>query len=360
MSPGLSLYLDVMRLTAALVVFVNHASYDRFGGSWVPDSISTYGHEAVVLFFVLSGFVISFVVDVKERDARAYAVARFSRLWSVALPAIAATILMDLAGLWLAPEVYSPITVIIDPQRIAASGLFLNEWWFGHWHVGSNGPYWSLSYEAAYYLLFGILVFVRKPWPWLLLAALLIGPKILLLLPAWVLGVVAYRHSQQTRSRNANWLLAIVGGTFATVLIVFKLGNIYVTWRWREWLGEDVFDAMGHAAYFVSDNLIAAGVAAHLVGVAGLLRDVAIHRGMKRVIAKASLATFPIYVMHYPALYFFTAVSVSVSGAIAGPAVGFAALMSGVVLTPFGEYLRRSLRNHGTRLFAARPVAGSQ
>ncbi|MBK8767616.1 MAG: acyltransferase family protein, partial [Burkholderiaceae bacterium] len=190
MTPALSVYLDALRLLAALMVFAHHASYPIFGGRWIS-ALGGYGHEAVVVFFVLSGFVIAFVTDVKERTPAAYAGSRLSRLWSVALPALAATLAMDAIGRQLAPQAYAD--VLVNPQGPLASALFVNEFWTAQWHVGSNIPFWSLSYEAAYYLLFGIFVFAPMRWLWLAAAAALIGPKILLLAPAWVAGVVAYR-----------------------------------------------------------------------------------------------------------------------------------------------------------------------
>jgi hypothetical protein len=41
----------------------------------------------VVIFFVLSGYVVAFVADTRERTWRAFWVSRFARVYSVALPA---------------------------------------------------------------------------------------------------------------------------------------------------------------------------------------------------------------------------------------------------------------------------------
>ncbi|MFM8331498.1 MAG: acyltransferase family protein [Candidatus Methylumidiphilus sp.] len=69
MSPALSAYLDAVRLTAALMVFAHHASYPRFGGEWIA-ALAGYGHESVVVFFMLSGFVIALSHANKDRTPR--------------------------------------------------------------------------------------------------------------------------------------------------------------------------------------------------------------------------------------------------------------------------------------------------
>lgn len=341
MSAALSVYLDVLRLSAALIVFAHHASNPRFDGGWIS-ALRGYGHEAVIVFFVLSGFVMSFVTDTKEGTARQYFAGRVSRLWSVALPAVLATLLMDSAGRVLASAVYADVQA--PPFGALASSLFVNEFWLARRHVGSNVPYWSLSYEAAYYILFGLFLFSRIRWLWVCVAAAMIGPKILLLLPAWVAGAVAYREAQRSRSRMANSLLAVCGAVLALGLTLTKLGNIYIEWRWRQWGGEEIYDAMGFSTTFLSDNLIALGLGAHLVGMAGILGRISISAHARAIISTAALATFPIYLFHYPALYFFTAVSLYAFSAKVGVLIGLASLGLGVVVTPMTETLRLRLR----------------
>ena len=67
MNNTLSTYLDGVRFFAAFIVFASHASYDRSFGQWL-EFFRIHGHDGVVVFFVLSGFVICYVVD-KNRCA---------------------------------------------------------------------------------------------------------------------------------------------------------------------------------------------------------------------------------------------------------------------------------------------------
>src|SRR4030095_922972 len=59
MKRGLSLYLDVVRVSAALAVVVTHLAYPELsGGMLAPWRL--VGNDAVMVFFVLSGFVIAY------------------------------------------------------------------------------------------------------------------------------------------------------------------------------------------------------------------------------------------------------------------------------------------------------------
>src|SRR5258706_1108814 len=183
-----SLYLDFTRFLAAAVVLLTHANRSALAPlDWVPSDL---GHNAVVVFFVLSGCVISFVADNKETSFRRYWVSRLARVYSVALPALLVTPLFDLAGEALVPAVYEGGLTTHDwwGVRIAASLACANELWFVSIMPFSNSPYWSLCYEISYYALFSIWCFTQgtSRYLWLAGLGLLIGPKILLLLPIWI------------------------------------------------------------------------------------------------------------------------------------------------------------------------------
>jgi peptidoglycan/LPS O-acetylase OafA/YrhL len=91
-----SIYLDLIRPLAAFTVLLSHVSYPNLLGQL--DAMSGYGVQAVSVFFVLSGFVIAHICESKERDAASYFGSRALRIYSVALPAIVATVCLDFAG----------------------------------------------------------------------------------------------------------------------------------------------------------------------------------------------------------------------------------------------------------------------
>src|SRR5579875_667998 len=97
-----SLYLDATRALAALVVFLVHFSKPQISGGlfW---QVAPFGGDAVIVFFVMSGFVIAHATARGERSAATYFVNRAARIYSVAVPAIALTLACDFIGRWIDP-----------------------------------------------------------------------------------------------------------------------------------------------------------------------------------------------------------------------------------------------------------------
>jgi peptidoglycan/LPS O-acetylase OafA/YrhL len=106
MTRTLSIYLDLVRLLAALLVLLSHASLDRFGGAWLQPAFARAGTPSVIAFFVLSGFVISWTAETRERTFATYLINRLARLWSVVLPALLLTAVVDAIGRTIYPTIY--------------------------------------------------------------------------------------------------------------------------------------------------------------------------------------------------------------------------------------------------------------
>lgn len=75
MTNSLSLYLDALRFGAALTVFVSHYAKGRYSGGLFWE-MTDYGRIGVLVFFVLSGFVIAWVTETKKRTLEEYALSR--------------------------------------------------------------------------------------------------------------------------------------------------------------------------------------------------------------------------------------------------------------------------------------------
>lgn len=208
-----SLYLDIFRPLAALAVVISHVSEPGIAsGSW--SSLSGIGVQAVVAFFVLSGFVIAHVASTSEKDLKSYAVSRCARIYSVAIPAIAVGFLIDMIGRHLlqAPVFYDLYQgYSIGP--LLRSIFFINEQWDVHRFPGSNAPYWSLGFEVWYYILFGVALYINSPLKWvgLIALAVFIGPKVMIMMPCWLLGVAAYHVQKRfTIPTLAGWAMFVL------------------------------------------------------------------------------------------------------------------------------------------------------
>ena len=106
MTAALSLYLDLVRFVAATVVLLSHFAYTRIsGGEYLI--LRRFGADAVIVFFVLSGYVIAYVSTERERTPGEYAINRCARLYSVVFPALIATVILDQMGRVLDPALYA-------------------------------------------------------------------------------------------------------------------------------------------------------------------------------------------------------------------------------------------------------------
>ena len=298
MPSNFSAYLDVVRFLAAMVVFLGHAS----GIPWTAGFLWQFGHygdTCVVIFFVLSGFVIGYVSDEKERTAEAYLTSRIARLWSVVIPALALTFVVDWFGVRTAPELYLGQPWFAGDHQVLrylASFLMLHEVWRLNLVPGINGAFWSLSYEAFYYLMFGIIFYGRQTQKWLAIGLLLLlsGPVIAALFPVWGMGFLAYRLCKaRTFPRSLCLLLALAGlALLAASPFLRSLPPFSFQIMGEEILGRYI-DAV---AFFM-----------HMVGMYGLaVRMPRLPDRLKTAIATVAATTFPLYLLHRPLIQFFS------------------------------------------------------
>jgi peptidoglycan/LPS O-acetylase OafA/YrhL len=351
--PGLSVLLDLLRIGAALAVMFGHlTSQWLLGGHlWF---LGGYQHGAVMVFFVLSGFVIAATTN-SEAGARAYAAARLSRLWSAALPALALTLLLDAAGRAVDVDHYL-VDAPLDCGRYVAeangwrallNALFVHEWWlFGlapSW-PGSNVPFWSLSFEAAYYAGFGLAVFLRgmPRVAALVLLAALAGPRILVFAPVWLTGVLIWRVRHRI-PRQLGWPLVLAG---ALLLLAFG-------WNVR---ALEALDRL--VPYLGKDMLLSrytAGLAAACL-VAGLaaLPPLRLPSGIARTVRAAADHSFELYLVHVPVALFVAAIVPAPAGDPLRTAAVFAGVAAATfalarVATPLKPRMRRALAGGASR-----------
>lgn len=351
MPKSLSLYLDLVRFLAAVAVLIAHLSSSPLteGIDWRGTSM--YGEIAVTLFFVLSGYVISFVTTQREKQPIQFVAARLSRIYSVVIVALALTLTLDYAGQHLNESFYAIKKVLWEPPSVVgylASLLLLNEFQvFGFEGIspGTNGPYWSLSFEATYYAIAGLLLFTR-PRVWIPLTAVILllgGRTIIALLPLWMLGFVLFRFPRRfiPKLHQSAWLVIFI----LSAVVIAALPH----YSWR--LPSDNFGhyfPVGRGASnrnLIVDYVAAALFALNLVS-ALMLSDLAGKILVApRVIRWLGSLTFPLYLLHYPVLCFLGAISpwptTTISNALF---LACGAVLVTIVLTPVCDKLRDRIR----------------
>ena len=228
---GTNLALNSLRTLAALAVVVSHVRalfFVDFGGSTDQSLLAqlfylgtSWGHQAVIIFFVLSGYWVggSVIRNISRSTFswRTYGVARLSRLWLVLVPAIALTQLADRLGNHLFPgsSIYAGSAAFhgVIPSdgptaHLGALETLGNIFFLQSIRVetlGSNSPLWSLAYEFWYYLLFPALLVAIVPsttrrrvvaLALFVVGVLIAGPAVLASFPFWLLGAgVAWQRT---------------------------------------------------------------------------------------------------------------------------------------------------------------------
>lgn len=310
-----SIYIDLMRILAAFAVLAEHTS--NYVGGWIW-RFGGYGGEAVAIFFVLSGLVIAYVTETKERTWRDFVRARVVRLYSVIVPIMLVTWLFGVLGPYADAVPYSTgFNIPNSVSNYLVCLAFVHQLWNTDTHFGVNGAYWSMGFEVAYYAIFCVAMLaggsLRRRGIWMILLALLVGPRIVCYLPLWLLGVGCYwliryinngKRGIRSRAENVVWLIVLI----ATPLLFGWLHD----WV-REWNEHPkIYRLFGFSAeyfgtvfYFYS---LGALFALHL-----LAFSVLSSRWTNRINAVAPAirwlagATFTLYLANLPTLIFLNA-----------------------------------------------------
>jgi peptidoglycan/LPS O-acetylase OafA/YrhL len=352
----LSLYLDLVRFAAALVVVLSHAwlvLFPRYPLHWP-------GPAAVIVFFVLSGFVIAYVTDRRDKNLGNYTLDRLSRLWSVALPALGFGMIL---GPYVSQSVFMPELANTDAaMRTAANAGFIAQLWFLDFAPPLNGPFWSLNYEAWFYAIFGAWTYLPRASRALvaILLSLVAGPKILILMPCWLLGVFLYRtmYRRQLSERTAVllWICSLVAAALLIKSTVpTELHDIFQSHSPR------AATLLAYSGSPLTDYTLALLVAVNFYATAHAFRFGRILLPFARPIRSMASFTLTTYLFHLPLLVLFWDVLHTT------PWICLVALVGSIVVVgSLTEHRRRDLRTLlaviAARLFAglSSPAAGME
>jgi peptidoglycan/LPS O-acetylase OafA/YrhL len=239
LSPTASAHLNLARGLAAAAVAFQHlralllldwprtTTHSYFAGIFY--FLAKFGHPAVIVFFVLSGFLVGSsglrAIENRTWSFPRYLLHRFLRLEIVLLPALLLSLLWDSVGIHLlgASTLYNggwhlvvrPGPIDLSWRTLLGNAAFVQDILVTTF--GTNGPLWSLSYEFWYYVLFGLLATAAlrtaRLWLRLLIAVLVIvvawftGFAIMSLAPLWFLGLGIYLLPRKNLSHRARLIL---------------------------------------------------------------------------------------------------------------------------------------------------------
>lgn len=146
--------LTSLRFFAAGAIVLFHMS----GQGLMPFGPKPALATGVSLFFVLSGFILTYNYEGKESDPGKFYLARVARIW----PVHAATLLF---GMFMLPQVGAWAS---NPSGfpIFLANLTLFQAWVpnGAYTLSFNGVSWSISVEMFFYLVFPIALTVKPLW----------------------------------------------------------------------------------------------------------------------------------------------------------------------------------------------------
>lgn len=314
--------LEWIRALAAWAVVAGHLRALLFVGFGESETRSLpiralyfatgFGHQAVMVFFVLSGLLIGSGLLEELSSGRfrwaEYGAKRLSRLWTSLLPALLLTALFDrvgaallgLEGSFYGGDSHGAALGRFDwaaqtgIDTLLGNALFLQD--IALPTFGTNGALWSLSHEFWFYVLGPLLLLalgsgnglpLRARSAGLLLGlSWLLGEKTREGFTLWLMGLalaVALRRRMQLSGARGRILQAVGTALFSALMVISRL------------------EPTGALAWLATDHAVAFGVVALL---AGLLFGPAIPVAAPLARWGKSLAafSFTLYLVHLPML----------------------------------------------------------
>ncbi len=234
MNPVKSFYLECLRIFAAFYVFIYHVGSERIHNipylsnekfvSYLHLNYST-AHFFVMIFFVLSGYLISMSASKPGMSFRVFITNRLGRLYSVLIPSLLFSFLLAYFFKFSSYDIGRDIENLYLPvQRGLLNLFFLGQAYTLCSVPPFNGAFWSVEYEFIYYLFFGVFVTIRSWWKYLILMILLFISwiKILLLFPIWLMGSFLYFIEKKCKLKLS---LSIVLFAISLATLLYYLSN---------------------------------------------------------------------------------------------------------------------------------------
>jgi peptidoglycan/LPS O-acetylase OafA/YrhL len=307
--------LTALRFFAALLVVLFHHGQAQFTSApiWLQNVIKG-GYVGVPFFFILSGFILAYnyaaQAEAQTLDNRRFWVARFARIY----PVYAASLLLSAPMFMAAIMSTGKADGVLGQIGLHAVASFaLAQSWIPAWAFVWNGPAWSLSVEAFFYLSFPFIMktLTRRQRGRILAGIVVVGVSFVAvgkLIPSMNALVAAQRLLGW--ANPLLWLPLFLAGIWA--------GEQYLqqeqTSRWRQWVSVRS-SAMGLGVVMLIVVLMAANLQRFsqllycylLAPLCALLISLLAGKGswFGRIISRPMLvllgeASYSLYILHRP------------------------------------------------------------
>ena len=320
-----SLYLEILRILAAGYVFIYHVgaetisnelylSNDRYNTKLGLNYFAA--HFFVIVFFVLSGFLITMSANRPGITFREFMIARLGRLYSVLIPALTFSILLSVLlegfGLIAKGGIENNDQLL---SRFFLNFSFLSQSWTLCATPPLNRPFWSVSYEFMYYLLIAGYMLIKPAFKWIFLTVVLLvmGLKVFLLFPAWLIGSFLYFISLKKDLKTAIAFpifiattviiaIAIIHPTYFPLVKTTNEGNLF---------GFTLFFSWNYLADYLFSIIVALNIYSFFGMSAAILRRMekwSFSQKIFRQVKTIGNCTYTLYLFHVPLMILFATI----------------------------------------------------
>ena len=318
--------LDALRGIAALIVVWHHifvlfpepmAQLEQFSGSayTLANTLSNQNHNAVLCFFVLSGFSIRLSLRGSALETKKgfghYAWRRAIRILPLYWFALAWTFAFGIMTSTTGLPSFSFQTLAGNLTFLQTSAHASGRWFVPY---GQNGPLWSLSYEVFYYLLLPALLVVsrwaqrRQPSADVMLIVSFVLSLIALalnwlspnpftnFLSLWHVWMLGYYLADTWTNQSTPWLVPVSGviliALFAALGLLGQRSDTLESLR-----NGAIIASLGAATIFVQSRF-----SFNLLSLAGVV--------LSKVFKRIGHGSYALYLLHYPLLLSFAKLDV--------------------------------------------------
>ena len=343
MNKSFSIYLDLLRAIAALLVVFYHYSNQVAVGA-ASHSFPKVGQEAVMTFFVLSGFLICHAAEKRKQTFVEFACKRAARIYSVAIPGILVSIACYYLAIHYGKAEFHSWSAGRDLLRESfLTGTFLNFNVFRERVVlPGGGPYWSLTYEVWYYALFAICFFWHRYLAMVtgLLISIFLGIGPILLMPIWFIGVGVHQFLKRFDVPGKIAAAGFWGSLLAIVVLVWSGIRCRLEYNGPpQWVFSPYYTNQ-----FLYYYLVGACVACNIACASNHIQNTP-PRLIEMVIKWVAGVSFSMYLFHLPLM-------VMLKSLIGDPVPYLIPLMVIMAICVIGKPIENS-RKHYLRLFMA-------